>query len=718
MLKKKRIIYGITFVIFFLLIFFYGLDIARSNEELNLQRLQNNRSFAENIVSKNLEYQASYLLLGLESSQINNAADMQAAEQILAKSRAADQSYFLVDAQGVPQQEDAPLAGHRLEEALLAQAREKGYTVTSVLDISTGTTQMLLVVPLSTSWEGYLAKSYTVPEYVAMSTEDIGFNTLYLCLFDEWGNTIGKAGGEDSGADAKILGSVQEGAEAYSLNPSDQALQKQGGSMAYNTYFSAGAPTGWFYGTHIEQQHLRDAFLFKLPVSSLIMLCILVLILLVVVLLDIINEQETKKKLATVSHLDHLTGLVNSVGMQDAMTGFMKKQPLDGYCLVCMDIVAFSRINSMFGYSIGDMLLRVIADVIKENFVCGVRTNADCFAFLAKTEESLAPHMEELFQEAIHKRMGAEYLQMVGYKFGIYPIAGPEVQYQEIHEGALLALKDAKKNATLNGVVYDEELQHNSELKKNIEINMMHALSKEEFQVFVQPQINLEDDRCTRGETLIRWNSEFMGFLSPDQFIPIFENNGFIVETDFFMLSAAMECLAERQKRGEKMMTFAVNQSKVTISFPNYFERLKDLIAQHPEVPLEYVELEITESALEHNWSTLVPLIHSLKKLGFSVAMDDFGSGYSSLNTLRIMPIDILKIDKEFLQEAEHSERCHIIIRSVIGLAKELSIKLVCEGIETPHQVAFLKEYGCDIGQGFYYSRPLPMAEYLEKYCR
>ena len=708
---KKRVIYGLSFLLFGLLIGLYGWSTAAANEQANRDRLAAAVATAQVGLGKSLEYLAKDALLGVSSCGLEDTGDPGAGEEHLRLCTRAHLDCYVVDSDGVLHRAGAPLDRKRLGRIALTAAAEKGYAAAGLIDSGTGQRMVAVLVPLNTAWEGYLAYVCPGDDFVTRVSENVGLPREYLSLFDEWGNPVGACRAPTR--DDQLLEEVLAGAAEYSYSPQSGAVQRSGG--AYRVYFSAGEPDGWFYGARVARLD-GAAFLMSLPVSALVMLGILVLLLAVVVVLDVFNDRETQRKLAQVGHVDHLTGLVNGAGMQEAVTDFMQRHPMKGYSLVCLDIVAFSRVNTMFGYSVGDLLLRVIADVLQERYFCGVRNNADCFVFLAVTTQELTQEIENQLNRAIESRLGPEYLQMVAFKFGLYPMDGRAVNFREVYEGALLALKEAKKHNGQSEKVYDQRLQQDVELQKNIEVNMMHALSKEEFVVYVQPQISLPGETCARGEALIRWNSEFMGFMPPDKFIPVFEGNGFIVETDFFMLTEAMRMVSQRLAAGLSPVTLAVNQSKVTISFPNYYQRLQNLVEEFPNVPLKYIELEITESTLENNWGTIVPLIHSVKKMGFSVAMDDFGSGFSSLNTLRILPIDILKIDKEFLRASDGSERCRTIIRNVIRLARELEIGLVCEGVETEEQLAFLKENGCDLVQGYFYSKPIPMEEFVGKF--
>ncbi len=710
--KRKLILYIIIIAIFLCFSMFYIWTLLQSTRDMYALQLKDNITSTETQIEKGYELQAKDLMYEFNRFGIvpdKNNADflgvLQNIEGYLGhRLEFADEKGTIYDTSGKP-------TGRVLKAQSIRKIQNSGYSVDRFHNEETGVNNVLLSVPLAFVLPNYyLIETYNMDEFAANIYDNITFSTSTISIFDEWGTSIHEySRGERTVSDGELLE-----IDSYLANPANNVLSNGLFSDNYHVFISLSQPYGWTIGSHANINGTGHYFT-KVISSSVIMLIAWTFLVLIVIILDIVNDREKKKELFLVTSRDQLTGLINSVGMKEIMTDYMENHTMKGYSFVCLDIVAFSRLNRMFGYHMGDMLLNIISRTITENYFCGVRTNADNFAFLAISADALADDIQDRLFKAIETDFGAEYLQMVSFKLGIYPITEPHPVYQDVYDGALLALKNAKQTPKQTQVVYDNAFQDSMDMRKNIEINMMHALSKDEFLVYIQPQYSLHREEYVRGEALIRWQSEFMGLLPPDKFIPIFENNGFIVETDFFMLQSAFELLQSRYDKGEKLMAIAVNQSKVTISFPNYFERLKNLVEQF-SLPLKYIELEITESTLENDWETIVPLLHNIKKLGFNISMDDFGSGFSSLNTLRMLPIDVLKIDRAFLQESDVSGRSRTIICNVIKMAKELNIQIVCEGVETEKQFEFLKTAGCDIIQGYYLSRPIPIEEFVSKY--
>lgn len=463
-----------------------------------------------------------------------------------------------------------------------------------------------------------------------------------------------------------------------------------------------------FYATRgtPQSQEWRPSCLVSLFLQASLIVCILV-------------SQFPKKEDDSVSSLDPLTGLFSEPQMEGIVRAFFAdaKHHENKYGLICLDVMFFRRFNSMFGYAMGDQLLTAIGHVLKTRYDCGVRLSGDRFALIAPITQTLVEDLNNRLLDTVEAQLGKHYRRMVLFKFGVCPIEEQprERSVQKLANAAKIALQQAKRTPKVHSVVYDQTLHLKTEMEKNIEINMLHALSKDEFSVYIQPKYKLSSQRCCSAEALVRWNSEKMGRLQPDSFIPLFEKNGFIVEIDFFVLSHVFHHIRDGLASGKRVLPISVNQSKITMSFPYYIERLANLLERCP-IPAKYVDLEITESILEHDHEIICSLISSLKKLGFTISLDDFGSGYSSLNILRTLPVDTLKIDKEFMNESGAQDKNRKILRHIMNMSRDLNIKVVCEGIETKEQYDFLRYINCDYAQGYYCAKPMPFAEYEKTY--
>ena len=283
----------------------------------------------------------------------------------------------------------------------------------------------------------------------------------------------------------------------------------------------------------------------------------------------------------------------------------------------------------------------------------------------------------------------------------------------------MFALEKARSLPRNSIWFYDLDLHQEEILQNYVESHMNQALEAGEFKMYLQPKFDLKTGELAGAEALVRWISEDGKVIYPGQFIPIFENNGFCASLDMYMTEQVCRQLRQWKLEGVPMIPISVNQSKILFYEADYVERMETLIRKY-QVPASWITLEILEGLAMENIDKLNQVIVSLKKIGFRISMDDFGSGYSSLNTLGNLRIDELKLDKGFLQELEGADhkRQKIIIEHIIDLSKSLKISTVAEGIETEENRRMVRDLGCDLGQGYYYCRPVSAGEFNEKYMK
>ena len=227
--------------------------------------------------------------------------------------------------------------------------------------------------------------------------------------------------------------------------------------------------------------------------------------------------------------------------------------------------------------------------------------------------------------------------------------------------------------------------------------------------MFIQPKVSMNDGKIVGGEALVRWKSPTEGMIPPFHFIPLFEQNGFVTKIDFYVLEKVCAMISDRLKKGKKIIPISVNQSRLHVNDSLYINKLIKTFDKYG-VDKEHIIFEVTESAFTENVEDMIDLIHRMTQLGYSVSMDDFGCGYSSLNMLNRLPISELKLDKQFIDD--ESKKSRYIIKSIVALSHGLGISTVCEGVETFEQVQFLQSVGCDVAQGYYYAKPMPMDEF------
>jgi EAL domain-containing protein (putative c-di-GMP-specific phosphodiesterase class I) len=279
---------------------------------------------------------------------------------------------------------------------------------------------------------------------------------------------------------------------------------------------------------------------------------------------------------------------------------------------------------------------------------------------------------------------------------------------------AKMALSTVKGDRTRKVAYYDNVLRDNILYEQELSKELEEAIAKEHLQMYLQPQTTA-DEKVIGAEALIRWNHPERGTLGPDVFIPVFERNGLITEVDKYMWEAACKQLRKWTDEGRREVYISVNISPKDFYFVDVYQTFVGLLDKYRIEPKQ-LKLEITESAVMRDFETQKELINKLRSLGFVVEMDDFGSAYSSLNMLKDIDVDVIKLDMGFLQQSVNSEKGKSILRMVVGLSKQLGIPVISEGVETREQLQFLQELGCEMFQGFYLGRPMDVQLFEIKY--
>ena len=263
-------------------------------------------------------------------------------------------------------------------------------------------------------------------------------------------------------------------------------------------------------------------------------------------------------------------------------------------------------------------------------------------------------------------------------------------------------------------VWFNDAMKEEQVWERRIEDDMEKALEDHEFKVFLQPKYSTKGEQLSAAEALVRWVHPVLGFISPAKFIPLFERNGFILQLDDYILTEVSKLQAGWASEGRSLVPISVNVSRAHFAQDNLAEHICEIVDKY-KVSHKYIELELTESAFFDDKNVLLTTVRKLKDAGFKVSMDDFGAGYSSLNSLKELPLDIIKLDAEFFRSVDDIDRSNLIVEQTISLAKKLGMEIVAEGIESREQVDFLAKQDCDLIQGFYFSKPLPVEEFEER---
>lgn len=370
---------------------------------------------------------------------------------------------------------------------------------------------------------------------------------------------------------------------------------------------------------------------------------------------------------------------------------------------VQFDVEHFKLINDNYSPEVGDRLLALISEIL--NLMCGdimphSRLSADLYMFVMTFDEK-----DEII--TFIRQLESQILGVmdIDFKlcFGIYIMNDPDMPSRRCGDNAGIARQSVKGNALENIAFFDESALEDMHKVQHIEEDMDSALKNGEFLMFLQPKVSISTGRIIGAEALTRWQHHARGLISPGDFIPVFEKNGFILKLDRFIWESAARQIRSWIDAGIPPVPISVNVSRVYLKGRDTVKELYDLVKKY-DIPIGLLQIEITESAESADVERSVELF---KESGFTMLMDDFGSGYSSLNMLQKTKFDVLKIDRYFLNEFMVSERGRKILGHTISMSKDIGLDIIAEGVETKVQADFLSECGCDSAQGFLYSRPI-----------
>lgn len=425
-------------------------------------------------------------------------------------------------------------------------------------------------------------------------------------------------------------------------------------------------------------------------------------------------QSKKKRELETYAYRDPLTGYPNWNKLKLDAIKMLSDDDKPSYIMVTMDVDGFKLINDIFGHIRGSELLRNIADNINsiiepDELFC--RNSADTFNLFLKytNKDHIIERIKNLNAHIVH----ANICFNLKLSFGLYIVNNKDFSLEIMSDRANLAKKDVKGRIDKMYAFYDDYQREQLLLTSQIENDMDKALDNHEFKVYLQPKIEFSTCKLKGAEALVRWEHPEKGLIAPYMFIPLFEKNGFITKLDMYMFENVCQLIKKWNEQNKEIsdITISVNLSRIHLGNPNLVKDLIKIVkANHIES--RQIEIELTESAVFGNANQLIEMMGELKAVGFKISIDDFGSGYSSLNLLKDLPADILKIDKAFLSEATNSGRGKTIVKNIVSMAKDLGLLTVAEGVETKDQVDFLTEIGCDIAQGYFYAKPMPIKDF------
>ena len=433
---------------------------------------------------------------------------------------------------------------------------------------------------------------------------------------------------------------------------------------------------------------------------------------------DVTHRKEAEEKLVYLAHYDGLTGLPNRVLFLDRLQQTLAQAGRRATLAAVMflDLDRFKVVNDTLGHAVGDDLLRQVAQRLSACTRLGdtvARFSGDEFVLIVNDLQGSedARHIAQKVLLAIGEpfRAGGHEV-FVSTSIGISMYPSDSEDEQALLKNADTAMYRAKESGRNNFQFYTREMNARAMYRLNLENSLRHALERGEFRLHYQPKACLHTGRITGVEALLRWERPEHGLVPPAEFVPLLEDTGLIVPVGEWVLSEACRQVEAWRTGGRDPVSIAINISARQFASRNLGETIKRVLDEHGADP-RLIELELTESLLMVNTEEAVRTLKYLKSLGLRLSIDDFGTGYSSLSYLKRFPIDALKIDRSFIDEITTDEDDATITRAVIGMAHNLGLKVVAEGVETEAQLSFLSANGCDEAQGYYFARPQPAAE-------
>jgi diguanylate cyclase (GGDEF)-like protein len=448
---------------------------------------------------------------------------------------------------------------------------------------------------------------------------------------------------------------------------------------------------------------------------------------------DITDLREAEQKVKTLSFYDGLTGLPNRHFFKRMLKKTMasSKRHNRSFALLDINLDKFTRINTALGRDIGDKILiaasRRLDDAIRDSdmvysdsdegaYSSGILAHLGGDNFIVLLNElnsaddaaKVARRINHVFEESFNVLANEIHLS-VSIGIGIFPDDGDNVD--DLLNKVSTALDNAKSTGRNCYRFYAKKMNDMSFKRLSMEVNLRKAFEQDQLSLYYQPKINLLNGQITGAEALIRWQHPDMGFVSPAEFIPIAESTDLIKPMTDWVIAESCRQLASWDEKGFRLRSVAINVTPASL----YNKKFNDYVHEQSMmmgIEGERLDFEITESVLMEDVDMILPILHDLRDVGASISIDDFGTGYSSLSYLKQLPVSKLKIDQSFIHDLMHNKDDSIIVNAVISLAQSLGFMVIAEGVEDEQQLAYLKEHGCDVVQGYFYTPPLPADDF------
>lgn len=430
----------------------------------------------------------------------------------------------------------------------------------------------------------------------------------------------------------------------------------------------------------------------------------------------LIFQDRSKKRLERIAYVDEVTGGNNWQKFKLEATDILESKAVTACAILTFDIDRFRFINEEYGHEKGDQVLQMVVKILKERInkqETYARVSGDHFAILCVCDErdKITRRIKEFIRVLNIEREAIGIKERLYCHFGIYIIEDKQGNLDKIREKSNMARIAAKTADNHHWFFYSDAFRKKIGDEKEIMDQMEDALENHEFEMYLQPKYNLHRNAYCGCEALVRWRHPQKGLISPGEFIPIFEQTGFIRKLDMFMLEAVCQTLKRWEAEKYPEIAISVNISRKNLKQTDFIESVLSITNQY-RINRGRLEIELTESSIFEDVNRMIEIGQAFRRCGFKMAMDDFGSGYSSINLLGNLPLDVIKMDQGFFNSHLNRERNYIVVESTIKMIKKLGMTVVAEGIETAAEVEMLRALGCDIIQGYYFGKPMTVDEF------
>lgn len=426
---------------------------------------------------------------------------------------------------------------------------------------------------------------------------------------------------------------------------------------------------------------------------------------------DITGQERLKDEAMLYATRDRLTGLWNREYFFEIAKNILEENIKEKFIMIATDIYHFKLFNEILGTEIGDDLLLAFAQAYRENCRKNwafARISADRFALLMPKADYNEERFIKIVDEVLDRK---NYSLKIHYYLGVYEVTDMSISVESMYDRAFVALESLKGDLHKK-VAYFKDVMLHERIHETVTLDELdRALLNDEFEIYLQPQIDIWTGAVISAEALIRWNKPGRGIVSPAEFVPIFEKNGMIAKLDYYVWELACRQLRKWQEEGHEERSVSVNISAKDFYLMDLYKSVTGLVEKYNIEPSS-LKLEVTETAFVLDVDKQMELVRDLQEYGFVIEIDDFGSGYSSLNNLKEIKADMLKMDLKFFEKSSDDDRAEKIVTSMIRLANELGMPVVAEGVETEEDMQLVKAAGCQLVQGYYYAKPMSVSEF------